>query len=83
MCDFELTKSDVENRFGITFDEYFKKELERLAPFADDGLLILHPDRIEITDSGRVLIRNIAMVFDVYLDKPAADGKEMKFSRTV
>lgn len=83
MCDFELTMSDVEKRFGIAFNEYFSKELERLTPFADDGLLILHPDRVEITDSGRVLIRNIAMVFDVYLDKPASDGKEMKFSRTV
>lgn len=80
MCDFELTRSDVEERYGINFDEYFSKELKRLAAFEDDGLLILHPDRIEITDSGRILIRNIAMVFDVYLEAP---GREMKFSRTI
>jgi len=80
MCDFELTKGDVEERYGISFDHYFKKELERLEPFSDDGLLIIHPERIEITDSGRILIRNIAMVFDSYLE---TRGREMKFSRTI
>lgn len=80
MCDFELIKADVEKKFEIVFDEYFSKELQKLEPLRDDGLLVLHPDRLEITDSGRVLTRNIAMVFDVYLDVP---GKEMKFSRTV
>jgi oxygen-independent coproporphyrinogen-3 oxidase len=80
MCDFELTKSDVEEKFRIRFDDYFGKELKRLESFTDDGLLILHPDKIEITDSGRILIRNIAMVFDVYLEAP---GREMKFSRTI
>ncbi len=80
MCDFELTKSDVEERYGITFDHYFGKELKRLELFTDDGLLILHPEKIEITDSGRILIRNIAMAFDVYLEAP---GRKMKFSRTI
>ena len=80
MCDFELTKQDVEKAYGIAFDDYFKKELAGLEPFREDGLLILHPDKIEITDSGRTLIRNIAMVFDVYLEVP---GREMRFSRTI
>ncbi|MBI5407297.1 MAG: oxygen-independent coproporphyrinogen III oxidase [Nitrospirae bacterium] len=80
MCDFELTKQDVEKKYGITFDDYFRKELTGLEPFREDGLLILHPDKIEITDSGRTLIRNIAMVFDVYLEVP---GREMRFSRTI
>ena len=80
MCDFELTKKDVEKAYGIAFDDYFKKELTGLEPFGEDGLLILHPDKIEITDSGRTLIRNIAMVFDVYLEVP---GREMRFSRTI
>ena len=80
MCDFELGKKDVEAQYGINFDDYFSKELKRLEPLRDDGLLALHPDRIEITDSGRILVRNIAMVFDAYLNVP---GKEMKFSRTI
>ncbi|MBI5097572.1 MAG: oxygen-independent coproporphyrinogen III oxidase, partial [Nitrospirae bacterium] len=80
MCDFELTKQDVEKKYGITFDDYFRKELTGLEPFREDGLLILHPDKIEITDFGRTLIRNIGMVFDVYLEVP---GREMRFSRTI
>lgn len=80
MCDFELNKSDVEARYGVTFDDYFKRELKALEPFRDDGLLILHPEGVEITDSGRILIRNIAMVFDVYLEVP---GREMRFSKTI
>ena len=80
MCDFELIKHDVELKYGIVFDEYFCDELNRLEAFQDDGLLKLNPDRIEISDSGRILIRNIAMIFDAYLNAP---GKEMKFSRTI
>ena len=80
MCDFELTKPDVEKRYGINFDGYFEKELKKLESFTDDGLLIMKPEKIEITDPGRILIRNIAMVFDVYLEAP---GREMKFSRTI
>lgn len=80
MCDFELGKKDVEALYRINFDDYFSEEMKRLEPLRDDGLLALHPDRIEITDSGRILVRNIAMVFDAYLNVP---GKEMKFSRTI
>lgn len=80
MCDFELIKHDVELKYGIVFDEYFCDELNRLEAFQDDGLLKLNPDRIEISDSGRILIRNIAMIFDAYLNAP---GREMKFSRTI
>jgi oxygen-independent coproporphyrinogen-3 oxidase len=80
MCDFELTKADVEHRFDIPFDRYFEIELESLKPFQEDGLCRLTPDRIEITESGRLLIRNIAMAFDRYLREP---NREMQFSRTV
>jgi len=80
MCDFELRKRDVEIKYGIDFNDYFNDELKRLDAFQDDGLLKLGPDRIEISDSGRILIRNIAMVFDAYLNAP---GREMKFSRTI
>ena len=80
MCDFELRKRDVEIKYGIDFNDYFNDELKRLDAFQEDGLLKLAPDRIEISDSGRILIRNIAMVFDAYLNAP---GREMKFSRTI
>ncbi|MCC7203354.1 MAG: oxygen-independent coproporphyrinogen III oxidase [Nitrospirae bacterium] len=80
MCDFELVKHEVESKYNISFDDYFSDALKRLVAFQDDGLLKLQPDRIEISDSGRILVRNIAMVFDAYLNAP---GREMKFSRTI
>lgn len=81
MCDLELDKGDVEQRFGITFDEYFSASLEALGRFVGDGLVELHPHKIVIAGAGRLLLRNIAMCFDAYLD--AISGTKPVFSRTV
>jgi len=81
MCDLELEKKDVEERFSIRFDEYFEDALLQLQPFADDNLVDLLPDAIKIKGSGRLLLRNIAMCFDAYLEK--MQKEKPIFSRTV
>jgi oxygen-independent coproporphyrinogen-3 oxidase len=81
MCDLELDKYTVEKLFDVRFDEYFRASLLQLEPFAEDGLVELSADKINIAGAGRLLLRNIAMCFDAYLDKV---GKEKPvFSRTV
>ena len=80
MCDFELEFADIEKEFSINFKEYFALELSELAPLAEDKLLTLSDKKIVVSDLGRILIRNIAMVFDIYLRKPE---KEMRFSKTL
>ncbi len=81
MCDLELDIADVNRRFDITFEEYFRDALVRLAPLEEDGLVELAPDRIAIVGAGRLLLRNIAMCFDAYLERM---GKEKPlFSRTI
>ena len=46
----------------------------------NDDLIILHDNEIEVTEMGRLLIRNIAMKFDAYID----DNKEVsKYSKTI
>ena len=81
MCDLELDIADVNRRFDIPFEEYFRDALVRLAPLEEDGLVELAPDRIVIVGAGRLLLRNIAMCFDAYLERL---GKEKPlFSRTV
>lgn len=66
-----IDKRLLEERFGISFDEYFAVEAPRLRELADDGLLQLGPDRIHLTAPlGRLLVRVVAAVFDRYL--PAA-----------
>jgi oxygen-independent coproporphyrinogen III oxidase len=71
MCDTEFAFAPIEQQFGIRFRDYFAGELERLQPLAEDGLVQLGEDRIVVTPRGRLLLRNIGMVFDAYL-KPQA-----------
>ncbi len=68
-CDAQIKPELLENRFGISFRDYFARELHVLEELEDDGLVRIEPDgRIEITfPLGRVLMRNVAAVFDVYL----------------
>ena len=57
---------------------------ERLQPLVDDGLVRIEPDRIVSTSRGRLLLRNIAMCFDHYLDQPAHDQPATpRFSRAI
>ncbi len=81
MCDLELDTAAVERRFNIRFDEYFARSLDTLGQFVDDGLVEVTPGMIRILGAGRLLLRNIAMCFDAYLDSMTA-GKPV-FSRTV
>ena len=81
MCDLELRKAAVEERFGIDFDEYFDTSLDALGPFVNDGLVEHRLDRIVIKGAGRLLLRNIAMCFDAYLDTMTKE--KPIFSRTV
>ena len=66
----------------MVFDEYFAPELERLAVFAEDGLIVHNDKEIRATMLGRIFIRNIAMVFDPYLEQQKLDTKPL-FSRTL
>jgi oxygen-independent coproporphyrinogen-3 oxidase len=65
---------------GIEFDEYFAAELELLRPLEGDGLIEAGPASIRVTPSGRLLLRNVAMVFDAYLKRGAV---RPAFSRAI
>jgi oxygen-independent coproporphyrinogen-3 oxidase len=73
MCHFELAIDALEQAFPIVFADYFAPELEKLQALADEGLLAIGPGYLSVTPKGRLLIRNICMVFDRYLnEQPAA-----------
>jgi oxygen-independent coproporphyrinogen-3 oxidase len=80
MCDFELNFADVENKFNINFEEYFAWGLNNLQENIDDGLVIMGNRKFEVTQMGRLLIRNIAMNFDGYLERKEDTAR---YSRTV
>ncbi|OBS10041.1 oxygen-independent coproporphyrinogen III oxidase [Acidihalobacter prosperus] len=67
ICRFRLDFATVEAEYGIVFRDYFAAELAVLAGMREDGLLDLTAVGIEVTSAGRLLIRNICMVFDAYL----------------
>jgi len=81
MCDMELTKSEVEEKFNIKFDDYFADSIQKLNEFVEDGLVELSGDKIKVSLMGRLVIRNIAMCFDAYIDKMMKE--KPIFSRTV
>jgi len=81
MCNFVLHKARVEAQYGIVFDDYFADALRQLEPLAADGLLHLEQDKVTVTTAGRLLIRNIVMNFDAYLQKQT--DQQPRFSRTV
>jgi oxygen-independent coproporphyrinogen-3 oxidase len=67
MCQFELSVSAIELAFPVAFHAYFAREMAQLAALERDGLVELAPDWISVTLKGRLLIRNVCMVFDRYL----------------
>ena len=79
ICNFQLTFSQIERVYAISFNEYFRAEIEALKPMEEDGLLNLTEEGIEVLSAGRFLIRNICMVFDKYL----AQKHQQQFSKVI
>ncbi|WP_457097434.1 oxygen-independent coproporphyrinogen III oxidase [Lysobacter sp. P5_B9] len=82
MCQGEVPVRALERRYGIDFAEYFAQAFDKLRPLAEDGLVRIEPDRIAVTSRGRLLLRNIAMCFDRYLEQPATVAAP-RFSRAI
>jgi len=80
MCDFELDMKAVEAKFKIDFKTYFASGLEHLKEMVEDELISITNDKIIVSEMGRLLIRNIAMNFDGYLERKE---DKAKYSRTV
>ncbi|MEQ1529017.1 MAG: oxygen-independent coproporphyrinogen III oxidase [Methylococcales bacterium] len=78
ICHFELAFAAIEKEFAINFADYFAAELSALQPMQTDGLLTLSAQGIQVLPAGRLLIRNICMVFDKYLAQ-----KQQQFSKVI
>lgn len=72
LCDSSLDFRPIENKFGITFSDYFARELDSLARFEREGIIELKQDSIGFTPTGQFFGRHVAKVFDKFLQK--ADG---------
>ena len=82
-CHFKLAFSIIEQQYGINFNDYFAQELEELKPMQADDLLTVSDSDIQVSPSGRMLIRNICMVFDEHLRQQRAEGGGQSFSKVI
>jgi len=78
ICQFTLNFNHIDLAWRIQSSDYFAHELIALEQMQKDGLLVLSEDGLQVTQPGRLLIRNICMVFDRYL--PEA---QHRFSRAI
>jgi oxygen-independent coproporphyrinogen-3 oxidase len=79
-CHFRLDTRALAKTWDIDFKRQFADELTRLAEMAQDGLLRLDADEIVVLPAGRLLVRNICMIFDRYQQLAGSQGR---FSRTI
>ncbi len=80
MCDFELDTHAIERQFGIRFQEYFAWGMENLREMIDDGLVWFEDGMLHVSEMGRLLIRNIALNFDGFIERKQ---DPMRYSRTI
>lgn len=71
MCDLALDYAKLSAALGLDFAATYAAELAKLAPLADDGLVEISPEAARVTPTGRFFLRNLAMVFDQYLETAA------------
>jgi oxygen-independent coproporphyrinogen-3 oxidase len=79
MCDLSLDFAAMSQKFNFNFEQHFAKELTALEPFIADGLVKKTAGGLEVTNSGRLFIRNIAMCFDNTLGA----ANERRHSKTI
>lgn len=80
MCHFELSIEAIEIAYLIEFERYFMQEIVELKSLQELGLLKFDSQWITITPKGRLLIRNVCMVFDKYL---RADQQSKRYSKVI
>ncbi len=78
MCDGEVDLGQVASEHGLDADSYFAHELSALGTVPDLAAYDRETRRITTTAIGKLLVRNVCMVFDRYL-RPTSTG----FSTTI
>jgi len=78
ICHFEVNIQRLEKRFSIRFISYFEECLFDLLQMQSDGLIKLNNESLKVMERGKLLVRNVCMVFDRYLTLT-----EESFSKTI
>jgi oxygen-independent coproporphyrinogen III oxidase len=79
ICHFHLNFSEIEQAHAIDFRSYFADVWPQLQQMAQDGLIQLDAQGIEVRPAGRLLVRSLCMLFDHYLNEQS----RQRFSRVI
>jgi len=82
MCAFRIDRAEVERTYDISFAEAFARELRALEPLVKQGLVTVNDVAVELTELGRLFVRNVAVVFDAYRAAKSPAGAT-RFSSSV
>jgi len=78
MCDLALDYDELSAQLGLDFRQHFATELKALEGLRRDELVELTDAGLSVTETGRLFVRNLAMVFDAYLGQSKG-----AFSKTI
>ncbi len=81
MANFSIDIKRVEAEHKIDFFTYFKEAIKELKSFENEDLVTIDKEHLRVSETGTLLIRNIAMPFDAYMEKYF--GSKKSFSKTV
>ncbi len=82
MCHFCLSLDALWQDWRVAFQRYFVDLFAPLNQLQNDGLLTLDDHWLAVTPKGRLLIRNICMVFDAYLSD-SSNGERLRYSKVI
>lgn len=80
MCRFQINKTEFKQAFGKDFDEYFSSELKHVDACCKEALLKETTEGWEVSELGKLFVRNICMGFDWYLCR---EEGHRRFSKTI
>jgi oxygen-independent coproporphyrinogen-3 oxidase len=83
MCTGVIDFDDFSDNWAVGFEENFSAEILKLKGFVEDGLVEIDTRGIHVTKEGFLFLRNIAMIFDSYLDAARGNANNPVFSRTI
>jgi oxygen-independent coproporphyrinogen-3 oxidase len=80
MCKYQINYKQIEQKFNIVFKDYFATEIKKLDDQIELNLVTANQEGFNVTEMGRFLIRNIAVIFDNYFAK---DNDSKKYSKVI
>lgn len=64
---FHIDFRDIENKYGINFQNHFRDELVSMNDFVNDGLVVVSDQTLTITELGHQFANLVCEKFDAYL----------------